>query len=185
MANRHILQLEFPPTSNESVFLVNDISIYATGLPISCAELQILPPGYGVPTVIGNLNPPFNLVLNACTIGMLPPTGCATSCPGLPDGIYHVRYDVSPNSIVFVEYDVMRITHATNLLMELLCKLNLQNCLPDSEIQEQLTQLDFIKWLLLSAKVTVEDQHVPGTGIAQYRYALSLIDKMSTRRCFR
>jgi len=175
---RHILQLAFPDTTNEGVLLIKDISVYATGLPVSCLELQILPPGYSVPTIVGNITQGFDLVLNACQIGMLSATKCTNSCPGLPDGIYHIRYSVSPNSIVFVEYDLMRVTHAMNRLMNLLCALSIPTCLPSSQLQAQLEQLWFIQWLLVSAKVTVEDEHNPTKGMNQYKYAISLIDKL-------
>jgi len=181
---RHILQLDFGNITNEGVFLIKDISIYAPGLAVSCPELQILPPGYRTPTIISNIVSGFDLVLNACQVGMLSPGRCSNSCPGLPDGIWHFRYDVSPNAIVFVEYDVMRIVHAMNKCMNLLCKLSIPTCLPSAELQQQISELMFIQWLLISAKVTVEDQHKPDDGINQYRYALQLMEKVSSRRCF-
>jgi len=181
---RHLLLLDFPPTTVEGVFLIKDISQYAPGLPIACPELQILPPGYSIPTVIGNLHPPFDLVLNACSVGIIGPLSCQSSCPNLPDGIWHIRYDVSPNSLVYVEYDVMRITHAMNMLMQLLCKLNLQPCLPDADVQKALSQLEFIRLMLLSSKVMIEDEHKAQDGMNQYRYAISLINKLSYTRSF-
>lgn len=181
---KHFLYLNIPPVTNEGIFLVDDISIYDPAVPFSCPNLQITPPGFNTPSVFEGMAKHYRLILNACMLGIAPPNNCLTSCPNLPDGIYHLRYSVSPNDLVFVEYDYLRIVAAINLLNNMLCKLNLQCCLPGQETVQLLQDIDIIRDFLISAQTNVNDLHQYEDGINQYRYAMSLLHKMSTCRPF-
>src|SRR4051812_47708375 len=112
MPNHHILRLEAPDTFVEGAFLLRDVSVYSGLIPVSCLQLQILPPGYNVPAVLTDIDPGFNLVLNACTMGVMGPSACNEGIPGLPDGIYNIQLSSAPNTEVFVEYNHLRITDA-------------------------------------------------------------------------
>jgi hypothetical protein len=179
--NQHILQLQVTDTYNPGIFLIKDTSIYSSLLPISCPELQILPPGFGVPTVV-SVQSGFDLVLNACGLGILQAPACATSCPMLIDGIYNIRYSVSPNSQVWVEYNYLRITKAVNTLNELLCKLPLQCSLPSQELEYDINNITMIREYLNAAQIYVGQMNRCADGINMYRFALTLIEKMSTCR---
>lgn len=174
----HILLLSEGKSANEGVLLLNDISIYAPTIPVLCPTLEILPPGYRTPAVL-TITPGAHLVLNACSVGILPTTGCADCAPDLPDGIWHLRYSVSPNNEVYVEYNLLRIVEAWNRLNEILCHMNLQCQLPDKELEYTVYQCAIIREYLIAAKTMVEDQHDNEGGINVYRYAYSLIEKMS------
>ena len=178
---KHILGLNIGCTANEGILLLDDISFYDSSLPISCCELQILSPGFGVPVVLEVING-FHLTLNACWLGILPSIGCANGCPKLDDGIYHLRYSVSPSSLVFVEYNYLRTTRAINRLNELLCKLPLQCALPNEDLVSSITNINLIREYLIAAKTLVEEENQPVDGINMYKYAVSLIDKMSKNR---
>lgn len=178
---KHLLSLFIPDITNEGILLIEDTSVYTDMLPVSCPNLQILPPGYIQPLSI-DVTAGFRIAFNACTLGMLPMTGCSDSCPNLPDGIYDIRYSVSPNDTVFVSYKYFRTTAAINRYQKALCDLNLKCCLPDQETEYLLSQLAIIHSYLVSAKVTCEDQHSFDTAMSQYRYAITLLDKMSTCR---
>lgn len=181
---KHILSVEVLETCNEGIFRIDDTSIYDPSLPVTCPNLQILPPGWKTPTSIDPLAGGFRLILNACTIGITTAGNCSQSLPCLPDGIYHIRYSVSPNDQVYVEYDYLRTTKALNRYYALLCAVNLKCCLPDKETQYILSQLDIIYNFIVSAKVTVENCHVNDDGINMLRYANMLMDKMSTKKPF-
>ena len=202
---KSILQLNFPPCTNEGVFLVDDISIYdpnlvaittnaaaATSnlhtvvfrspcdqLTLPCASLEITPPGFSTPTVFSLTYSGFKLVLNACLLGILPATSCNSNCPDLPDGMYNVRYSIAPNDQVYVEYKIMRIVRAWNRYEAMVCAIGLKPCMPDSDVQSQLRDLDTIRNYLISAKMTVENEHQFEEGMDQYRFAVALMDKMS------
>ena len=181
---RHILSLNIPDVTNEGIFLIDDTSIYDSSVPISCLNLQILPPGASIPSTIEPSSSGFRLVLNACSMGIMSPVSCTDSCPGLPDGIYNIRYSVAPNDKLWVEYKVFRITHALNMWNNLLCRVNLAPCLPSKEVEYQLKELDIIHDYLVSAKVTCEDEHVYDDAVNQYRYAISLMNKFAYKKPF-
>lgn len=177
---QHILLLNFPSVTEEGVIVVEDISVYDDILPVMCPTLQVTPPG-GNSVIFDTSGTGWHTVLNACSIGLLPSTGCSESCPCLPDGIYNFRYSVAPNDQVFVEYNVMRTVQAMNRYFHLLCGLNIQCCIPDKELQYQLSQLDIIRNYILAAKLAVEECNRPEDGINILLFANTLMDKMS--RC--
>lgn len=179
---RHILALDVPPTNNEGVFIVKDISIYTSTLPALCPSLQITPPGFATPTIIIPSGQGFEMILNACTLGITLPVNCATTCPHIPDGVYSLYYSVSPNDQVFVGYQYLRIVSATNRLNEFLCDLGLPNCLPSRELEYELKNIDIIRNYLRSAQTNVNNLNNAVDGVNQYRYAVSLMNKMSTRK---
>lgn len=179
---QHILQLQIDPTYNEGVLLVRDISIYASGLGVACQSLQISPPGFTIPTIIVPTTTNFSYILNACTLGIAVPGGCSDMCPNIPDGIYQLYYTVSPNDKVFVGYQYLRIVSAINRLNGYLCKLQLPNCLPSQELTYELQNIDIIRNYLRSAQTNINDLHNQTDGINQYQFAISLMDKMVTRR---
>jgi len=181
---QHLLFLQEGKTSNEGIFLLNDISIYAPSVPLLCPTLEILAPGFQTPTVL-TIVPGSNLVLNACSLGVLNQTACTTCAPDLEDGIYHVRYSVSPNNQVFVEYNILRIVHAWNRLNDVLCDLGLKCQTPGKELQNTIQQCAIIREYLIAAKTLVEDQHQNQDGINIYRFAYSLIEKLSKNRDYK
>jgi hypothetical protein len=196
---KSILQLNFPETSNEGVFLIDDISIYdpnlttistatsstttstnpCTTLHLPCGNLQITPPGFISPTILNIDYSNFRLVLNSCTMGLSSSTACADSCPTLPDGLYNIRYSISPNDKVYVEYKLLRIVQAMNRYYSMLCKIGLSPCLPGREQQYELQSLFSIKQMIQAAKSMVENEHQFTDGVNMYRFAVGLMDKMS------
>jgi len=103
MADRHILSLEIPQVSNCDLLCIKDTSQYSTDLAIDCEELLVTLPGYTVPVLVKVTNG-FDMCLTACTLGQQK-LNCGKSQDKIPDGIYIIRYSVSPNSKVFVEYN--------------------------------------------------------------------------------
>ncbi len=179
--SQHILQLKIDDVYNEGVFLVKDISVYTPAIPVQCPELQILSPGYRTPVVL-QVSQGFDLVLNACTLGIVPSTGCADGCPKLPDGIYWVQYTVAPADRVYVQYNYLRITQAWNRLNSLLCQLPLDCTLPSQELQYDIDNISRIREYLIAAQTNVNQLNAAEEGIQIYRFAVELMDKMSYKR---
>jgi hypothetical protein len=156
MPSKHQLSLEILDTNNTKVFRVADTSTYSENLPVDCGLLQITSPGFSQPVNI-DVQSGFNLILNACTLG-IQTSGCENS-QVLPDGIYIIRFSVSPNSSVYVEYNHLRITQTNNLYYKELCKLEMSACEPDADVKEQLKELSLIKNFIDGAKAKVEYCH--------------------------
>lgn len=182
--SQHILSLQVNNTYNEGIFIVQDTSIYASGLGVACQSLQITPPGFTTPTVIVPTTQNFQFILNACTLGIVGPTGCSDMCPNIPDGVYGLYYSVSPNDQVFVGYQYLRIVSAINRLNGYLCKLQLPNCLPGQELTYELNNISIIRNYLISAQTNVNDLNQIQDGVNSYRFAIDLMNKMSTRKAY-
>lgn len=180
-ASAHQLFLDIPHTNNPRIFRVFDTSIYTPLIPINCGVLQITPPGFNVPKNI-DIIPNFNLVLNACSLG-LQSTNCSESSDILPDGIYYVKYSVSPNDQVFVEYTHLRNTQFINRYNQILADIELAACDPDADVKAQLKELRLIKSFIDAAKVKVEYNHDNEDGMELLQYAQKRLMKMDCVKC--
>lgn len=178
MPNKHQLSLEVPDTNNCSVFRVLDTSLYSSLLDITCGTLEITSPGFNQPISIEVL-PHFNFVLNACTLG-IQTSDCGSISEMLPDGIYNIRYSVSPNSQVFVEYNYLRICMTLNKYFNELCKVELAACEPEADVKAQLNELNLIKSFLDAAKVKVEYCENPQEGMDLFMYAQDRLRKIGS-----
>lgn len=177
MAIKHQLSLEVPDTNNVKVLRVFDTSLYASQFDTSCGLLQVTSPGFNIPVNIDVL-PHYNLVLNACTLG-LQSVGCGEVSATLPDGIYQIRYSVAPNDKVFVEYHHLRTTQTMNKYATELSKLEMAACEPAADVKEKLAELSMIKNFIEAAKVKVEYAHQPHEGMELLIYAQKKLNKFS------
>lgn len=181
MAN-HVLSLEVPDVFNPCIIKLFDTSVYATGMPVVCPKLDITVPGFNYASEL-EVTPGFNLTLTACDLG-LQSTGCDTSTySNLPDGVYVIKYSVSPNEFVYVEYNHMRITQALNKYYNILCQLDVADCEPPQNIEAKLAKLRKIKMYLDAAVAKVEYCHEPDKGMRIYKYAVKLLNKMDCINC--
>jgi len=176
--NRHQLFLDFPENANLGILRVEDSSIYSSSIPFNCPTLEITPPGYQTPAVYTGLSEQFRLFLNACTLGMLQ-TGCGSTCPNIPDGIWHFRYSVSPNSLVYVEYNMLRIVAIQERWRKTLCWINDTPCDPTNDKLVLIREMQLIESQILTAKFLVEDKNNPTDGIQMYRLAERKLNDLS------
>jgi len=101
----------------------------------------------------------------------------------LPDGIYIIKYSVSPNDQVYVEYNHMRISYALNRYYNILCDVDANGCEPPLKVKQKLEQLGLIKMYLEAAKAKVEFCHEPQKGMSLYNFALKMLDKLDCVNC--
>jgi hypothetical protein len=191
MAARHILSLDFPETANKGIFRIKDSSVYSSLIGVSCATLEITPPGYSSPGVL-TVDRDFDLVLNACSMGILgtpynptvapPSTPCDDSCPDLPDGIYNIRYSVSPNDKVYVEYRVLRTVKFYHRYAKVMCGIP-KGCAPDAETEAKIREMQLIDSFVQAAHFKVEEENVPDEGMDLLRYAIKRLSKFSCATC--
>ncbi len=109
MAN-HVLSLEVPTVMNTCILKIMDTSVYSDLLPVTCPTLNVTVPGFNYSNQLeGAQMVEFvasgNITLTACDL-QLQTTNCGTQYANLPDGIYIIKYSVSPNDQVFVEYNI-------------------------------------------------------------------------------
>lgn len=180
MAN-HVLSLEVPTVMNTCILSINDASIYASNVPITCPTLNVTVPGYSYSIQLDVVEN-FSAILTACDL-QIQVIGCGEQYGELPDGIYIIKYSVSPNDLVYVEYNHLRITKALNRYNVALCNLDLAACEPPAKVQERLEKLRMIRMYLDAAKAKVEFCLEPQKGMTLYNYAIKLLNKFDCKTC--
>lgn len=186
MAN-HVLSLEVPFVMNSCILKIFDTSVYVTNPVVTCPTLNITVPGFNYSNQIeGTAMTDFvntgHITLTACDL-QLQTANCGTQYSNIPDGIYIIKYSVSPNDQVYVEYNHMRITEAMNKYYNILCDIDVAACDPPLKIKQKLEQLRLIKMYLDAAISKVEFCHEPQKGMSLYNYALKLLNKMTCTNC--
>jgi hypothetical protein len=181
MAVKHQLSLEVLDVKNVNIFKITDTSIYTEQILVDCERLHITVPGFVNPVEIETIKG-FDISLSACDL-YIQTTGCGDNLQPLPDGIYFIRYSVSPNDKVFVEYDHMRVTSLLDKWYNQLCQLEMASCEPSADVKEQLKELRLIKSFIDAAKAKVEYCHDNEAGMNLYNYAKKLLDKYPNSCC--
>ena len=177
MAKQHILSLEIPAVSNCELLCIKDTSQYNPDLAIDCEELLITLPGYSVPVLI-KVDKNFDMCLTACTLA-LQTKKCGTTQESIPDGIYIIKYSVSPNSKVYVEYNHLRVTRLLTTYYEVLCDLDVNACQPNSEKQALLSEMSYIRTMIDAAVSNVEYCQSAAQGLQLYSYAKTRLNKIA------
>ena len=177
----HVLSLEVPTVMNTCILTVMDTSQYTDLIPVVCEQLNITVPGFQYSVQL-DVSAGFIQNITACDLN-LQTENCGTEYVDIPDGIYIIKYSVSPNDVVYVEYNHMRITKALNRYYNILCRLDVADCDPPLKIKQKLEQLNLIKMYLEAAKSKVEFCHEPQKGMTLYNYAWKLLNKMDCINC--
>lgn len=173
---RHTLSLEVPDTKNPTILRLVDTSIYADGLQVNCPTLHVTAPGFIQPAEI-TVTKDFIRNLTAADLGI------GTVDSTLSDGVYVIRYSVSPNDKVYVEYNHLRVTNISNRYHEELCRLALTPCEAPADIKERGRELQTIKLYIDAAKAKVEYCHQMKQGIDLLTYADKLLTRYTTKHC--
>jgi hypothetical protein len=166
---------------NSCILKIFDTSVYSDLIPVSCPTLNITVPGFGYSVQLDTTQD-FVETITACDLG-LQTTDCGTVTVDIPDGIYIIKYSVSPNELVYVEYNHLRITKALIRYNKILCDLDLAACEPSVKTQEKMDKLMNIKMYLEAAKAKVEYCHEPQKGMTLYNYAIKLLNKLECKNC--
>lgn len=183
---QHVLSLEALDTMNPCQLGVMDTSIYNPDVEIKCPILEITLPGFNYAVQFGEdkVQPGFNKQFTACDLEVQI-DGCGTTFSNLPDGIYILKWSVSPNDLVYVEYNHLRITQALIRYQSILCELDINTCAPDAELTKQMNHLRQIRMYLDAAKAKVEVCHEPLKGMELFNYAVMLLDKIECKSCMK
>lgn len=174
---RHILGVEVIPTVNDSILHLFDSSVYSESLGVTCNRLEISVPGFRTPRLLEPLKL-FNLAINGIVLDLISPE--TDVLPPLPDGVYHIKYSVSPNEEVYVEFDHLRTTAFDRQILKARCELNMGSCSPSEDIREDLKTLreidDYVKAAVASVEVCEEEVE---KGLGLFIYAKKLLDRYS------
>ena len=172
---KHILSVDIIPTNNDQVMHLFDTSFYAEGLTVTCSRLEIYVPGFNTPRLLEPVKD-FNLSINATTLDLVSPE--LGYLPALPDGVYTIKYSVSPNEYVFTVFNHFRVTTFQKELLKERCALNLNVCAPSEDVVESLKKIQEIENYLLAAVASVEVcNEDPDKGIILFSYAKKLFNR--------
>jgi hypothetical protein len=178
---KHTLSLEIPTVFNTCILSILDTSVYSDMVPVTCPTLNITVPGFHYSVEL-TIVPGSNTILTACDLD-LQTVDCGTVFSPIPDGVYVVKYSVSPNDQVYVEYNHLRISKALNQYNDILCELDVQACEPSTFVKSKLDKLMSARMYLDAAKAKVETCHEPQRGMALYNYAKKIMDKLQCHNC--
>jgi len=111
---------------------IADISTYDTNPPVVIAPtMEITIPGYNVPVSVPFIPLDFN-VYNSITLGLNPFLG---GTQPLPDGVYFLKYSVSPAYINYKEKNIMRTERIQEKFDNAFMRLDMMEC--DLAIKKQ------------------------------------------------
>jgi hypothetical protein len=181
MAVRHQLSLEILDVKNIGIFKITDTSVYSDSIDIDCENLQITVPGFTTPVSLDVVSG-FDLVLTACDF-KIQTSDCGSVVKDLPDGVYNIRYSVSPNDKVYVEYKHLRVTSLLDQWYRQLCQLEMAACEPKEDVKKDLKELRLIKSFIDAAKAKVEYCHDVDAGMDLYNFAKKKLDKFPDECC--
>lgn len=183
----HSLNFEVIDTMNKCILKILDFSIYSNIVPYVCPTVQVLLPGFNTAIVFNDTTTPqitkgFDLNITACDLAYQT-SNCGNEYMTLPDGVYAIKYSVSPNAQLFNEQNHLRITNIMHIWKEEMCKLNLVACEPIPETKEKFQTLMEIKGYIEAAKASVEWCLNADKGMSQYNYAKKLLDRFTCSNC--
>ena len=181
MSHKHKLCFDVPDTSCPHVLKIIDASIYDDSLNVECIRLDVYLPGSVIPIYITDFDKDFNLSLSAVDLKLQDPGEDTTMI--LPDGIYKIRYSVSPNEYVYKEKYHLRTTLLDNQYYHELCKIQLESCEPTKEQHEKLHNLRYIRLYIDAAKAKAEHCDSPLQAVDMMLYAERLLNKINSNCC--
>ena len=186
---QHRLSLEIPETLNPYILRIDDTSVYSTDIPVDCPTLLVTAPGFNyssenfpiVQELDGGIKVPYRAILTGKELGLQRAEDNQLCI--LPDGVYAIRYSVSPNDQVYVEYNHLRVTNLRNKYDKMLCAMDLTDREPSVEKEKKLKQLWWIDVMIKAAVAKVEVCHEADKGMDLYNYAKLLLAKLGCGMC--
>lgn len=176
------LSLEAPTILNTCVLRLVDTSTYNADIVPVCPQLQISIPGFPNSIFVNNVTTEFSLNLSACDL-QIQTTSCGSQFNDLPDGIYVIRYSISPNDTVFVTYNHLRQSKALKKIQSIYCDLDLEDCVSNQQKKKQLEEVKLIETYLKASKANVEYCQQSRQGLEIFRKACQMLEKFNCRGC--
>jgi hypothetical protein len=170
------LSLDFVvvPTYNLSTLMVVDTSSYPSTLPTN-PTIEVTPPGFDVAVIPFNING-----YNVFTTSNLGITATGVVQP-LPDGIYNIKYSVTPAFENFVEKSIMRIDKLQEKFDSAFMKLDIMEC--DGAIRKQAKEELSTIYFFIQASVSAANNCAITESVKLYNQAEKLLNAFIKRDC--
>lgn len=172
------LALEYYQGNDCKLLRLIDSSYYNPAIDVENAILEITVPGYDCP-VLFSTTENFNTVFNSSDLKVNKALS-ASELISLPDGIYRIKYSIKPNSVLSVEYSLMRNCQLVRRYISAICKLfDIKCTISKAEFEKRRRELIWIKELIDASVYKVEDCNNEAQGLELYNEANSLLTNYS------
>lgn len=173
------LKLDFlvVPTYNTFTLGIADASTYPTSPLVTAPTIEINVPTYGIVSLPFTIND-FN-IFNSASFGM---TQVGEPLVPLPDGVYYIKYSVSPAYENFVEKNIMRVDRLQERFDEAFMKLDMMECDRAIKMQQKVdlnSVYFFIQGSIAAANTCAIDQ-----ANTLYTQASRMLDNFIKNNCY-
>jgi hypothetical protein len=155
---------------------IADISTYPSSPPITSPTIEITIPGFGLASLPFTPND-FN-VFNSGTLGITSP---GEDIQPLPDGIYTLRYSVTPAYQNYVEKTIIRVEQLQEKFDNAFMKLDMMEC--DKAIKTQDKVLLTTIYFLIQGSIAAANNCAVDQSTKLYQQASRLLDNFIKRDC--
>jgi hypothetical protein len=164
-------------TFNTLTLGIADISTYPTNPPnVSAPSIEITIPGFD-PVILPFVPEDFN-VFNSTSLGL---TAVGLGNVPLPDGVYFLKYTVTPPYENYVEKSIMRVEQIQEKFDNAFMKLDMMEC--DSAIRTQAkVQLNSI-WYMIQGSIAAANNCAIDTANKLYVQANTMLDNFIRNNC--
>ena len=164
-------------TFNTRTLGIADISTYPTDPPnVSAPSIEITMPGFD-PVILPFVPEDFN-VFNSTSLGLTP---VGSDTVPLPDGVYFLKYTVTPPYQNYVEKNIMRVEQIQEKFDNAFMKLDMMEC--DSAIRTQAkVQLNSI-WYMIQGSIAAANNCAIDTANKLYVQANTMLDNFIRNNC--
>lgn len=171
-----ILDFVVVPTYNVNTLMVFDSSTYPTNPPVVVSPtIEITPPGFNVvsfPFLVNSYT-----IFNSSSLGI---TQLGVNQP-LPDGIYYIKYSVSPAYENYVEKSIMRVDKLQEKFDEAFMTLDMMEC--DLAIKKQSKEDLSSIYFLIQGSIAAANNCAVFESNKLYKQADNLLNNFIKRDC--
>lgn len=162
------------PTYNVLTLGISDASTY--DIPIVSPSIEINVPGFGVVTLPFVPND-FN-IFNSTSLGI---TAVGDPLVPIPDGIYYLKYTITPAFTYYVEKNIMRTDAIQEKFDRAFMKLDMMEC--DLAIkQQQKVNLNSI-YYMIQGSIAAANNCAVDTANKLYRQANRMLNNFIRNNC--
>jgi hypothetical protein len=178
LENMADLKLDFLviPTYNVQTLGIADASTYPAAPPVTSPTIEITAPGFELVSLPFNIND-FNVYTSA-TLGL---TTVGDPLLPLPDGVYYIKYSVTPAYVNFVQKSIMRVDQLQEKFDSAFMKLDMMEC--DAAIRkQQMVELNSI-YFFIQGSIAAANNCAIDTSNKLYNQANRMLNQFIANRC--
>lgn len=173
------LDLLFPETHDSKSLLIADISAYPTPFTINSPTIEITAPGFNAKV----------LAFTAQGFTVYDSQSLGITCPdldcdkiSLPDGIWYVKYSVSPAYLYFVNKSFIRVNKLYEKFDKVYLKLEFMQC--DEAIREEDFKVLNTIEVYIQGAIAAANNCLDSLAMKLYNKASQYIDDFVNNRCY-